>query len=395
MSTGCSAISRSLHVSVLLAGVLALHSPPSSSAFQAGKPGEQTARPQQTVIRISKATTRITAPLDARGFVDYISAFEARAARGVTPQNNFEVIVRNVMRLDTVPTASIGRYYARIGIPVPDKDRPVFQRCDKYLRSLPSFQDYEDLDISSDDRKSVPAEEWQVSTRPWKAVEHPEVAGWLAKNGRFLDQLVEGSRRTGYYVPYFINDESEAEPLSPLRMTPRYGEACGQLRHPGSGLNIRVMQRIGAGELDQAWSDIQALRRIASHLENRLTVTETLDASFFREWEFRAEIHLLNTSGFTDRQARQIFEVLRPQIDFVPMYDDVMFARRFTALDTVAVLARSSGEKNRSRFLRHSVAYGLDCCQQRAGVCSGRYHVTDPPEKCFESQGVRGGCSPH
>ena len=361
MNRPFSGPSCSTQASALLALVFVCFRPVVSSAFQADTPDERKRGPQQTVIRISKETTRIIAPLDPQGFVDYARAIDARSVQAVTPGNNYEVIVRKVIRFDDPADAPwIQEYSARMKIPVPDLDRPAFQRCLDFLQSLPGHRA---------DQKTGPRYE-RISSRPWSAASHPEAARWVMQNGKFLDQLVAGSRRARYYFPYRTQDPDEDDPPIPrvmgMIMFPAF-----QMRDVGEGLSVRAMKRIGAGEIDQAWSDIQALHRITRHLENRFTVIEGIVAARINQLAFRAEVQILNSPALTDRQARRFLADLSPVPAGKRLADRIDVGERFAGLDAVQTLANYvAGPKFFQSFQK--LFRGLKVIEQLTAISSDR-----------------------
>jgi hypothetical protein len=49
--------------------------------------------PGSSTFTISPETTYITGPLDAEGYVDYPAALNERLSKGVTPENNANVLI--------------------------------------------------------------------------------------------------------------------------------------------------------------------------------------------------------------------------------------------------------------------------------------------------------------
>ena len=88
----------------------------------------------QTRIRISKETTYLTEPLDTTGHVDFVEAINRKAAEGITPDINFEVIVRQVMGVGAIDASVRKEYCRRLGVAEPSKS-------DQPIRSYGSFLD--------------------------------------------------------------------------------------------------------------------------------------------------------------------------------------------------------------------------------------------------------------
>src|SRR5437899_11635792 len=57
------------------------------------KPKESTAKKHRGKFTISKETTYVTGPLDKDGYIDYAAALNERLSKGVTPENNANVLI--------------------------------------------------------------------------------------------------------------------------------------------------------------------------------------------------------------------------------------------------------------------------------------------------------------
>lgn len=292
---------------------------------------------KQQIIKISKETTRITAPLDADGFPDYLQALENRSSKGATPENNFEVVVRTVMPPNEILEELREEYFKRIGIPVPDKQTRF-------------YRDFISLNKSGRDDKAIFEEHGVISSQPWVAAKHPAAAKWVITYRKDLDRLVEGSKRAKYYTPYLTGEPDENEPMPTLIsiLLP----SIHQHREIARGLSIRAMGRIGEGNLEGAWSDLQAIRRVARLVGQGSTLIENLVAIAVDSLAFQGEVHVLNSPKLTDEQTARFLTDLKSLPTLPPMADKIDVGERFMGLDTVTSLARNSRKHGLIKMLQ-------------------------------------------
>jgi hypothetical protein len=202
---------------------------------------------RQVIFTIGPETTRLTKPLDDRGFVDYVAAVDEAAREGVTPENNYEVVVREVLGPIHEGVKQV-EYFQKLGIKTPPADG-------NYYESYPAFAEIEEL---SDEHS-------RLMNGPWTNEEFPKAAEWVTLMGNHLDRLVEGTKRSEYYTPYTVLVDAPAdEESSPLMKVSL--ESAQDQREIARGLKLRAMQSIGMGNLYGAWDDLQAIRRMSRHV---------------------------------------------------------------------------------------------------------------------------------
>lgn len=284
----------------------------------------------QNGIRISRETTRIMQPLDDAGYVDYLQALNDRAAQGTTAQNNFEVVVRQVMTPEIIPEELRSEYFRLLGIPVPDKGARFYRGFVDFTLQGNTDRQQEETLLDEQDR---------LMTEPWQAAEHPAASKWLAAQEKHLDQLAEGSRREKFYAPYLTGDSEEDLPFSGV--VSMLMPSAQQQRDVARGLAIRALGRIATGDHDNAWSDLQAIHRIARHIGSGVTIIESLVGIAVDSIAFYAEIHLLKSPALTADQSQRFLADLQTLKPLPPMTDRIDVGERFMGLDVVTILARS------------------------------------------------------
>ena len=305
------------------------------SSLQAQQPDSQDASvpatDRQKLILISPETTRITQPLTADGYVDYVAAMDALKARGATPATNFEVVVRQVMGHGELPEAIRPEYYDRLGIPVPAEDSFSYQ----------TFQTFSNVaSMSADQQFEFDQMYNAVSDSKWTAADYPQAAAWLKAVNPALDRLVDGAARPHYYTPYVTMPPADDEPSSSPPLMSLLLPAVQTQREIARALRIRAMSHLGEGNLDAAWKDLRAIRRIARHNDRNSILIEGLVAIAIDAITFTADQMLLNA----DLSAEQIQDYLRElnQLpDMQPMAAKIDQSERFMGLDATQSMARN------------------------------------------------------
>ena len=284
---------------------------------------------EQKLIRVSRETTHITRPLDADGYVDYVAAANERASRGVTAENNFEVVVRRIAGPGAIFAEYREEYFRRLGIPVPPEEGDYFVEYGDFLeaRKLPAARLHQ-LREAGD----------RLSESPWKASDHPLAADWLMSINKHLDAIVEGSKRSGYYTPYVSGLLNDDEPALSLMAT--LLPSAHEQRPLGRALAMRAMLRVDQGQLDDAWSDLQALHRMARHVASGMTMIELFVGVSLETLAFEVETQMLNSSKLENAQARDFLADLKRLPALPPLAEKVDTFERHAILQPVQAVAR-------------------------------------------------------
>ncbi len=215
-------------------------------------------------IIISYQTTRITSPLDDKGNVDYLEYINQQAAEGVTPQNNFEYVVRKVTGVEIINENIRAEYLKRIGL----KEEDIFKKEDRY-QNLIGFlkmklgenpEKYPDK-VSIMDRID---EFYKVLESPWEEKEAPLVADWLKKYSKHLDLIAEATKRPHDYIPYYIasielvDTDINVSSLINVSLAP-----VQERRNFSREFRARALNRLFKGDLKGAQDDTLTLHRMA------------------------------------------------------------------------------------------------------------------------------------
>ena len=288
------------------------------------------------LITVSTETTYITDPLDEHGFVDYLEAINQRHSAGVTPEDNFEVVVRSVYGTASIDPGIRAEYYRRLGIDDGFVEGTQFAPFSDFLESqaLPAG----DADTGREDP-------WISLERPWTAEEYPTVHEWVVANSPFLDLVVEGSYRPSDYTPY-VAPEGQRYPLLIGSFIDR--------RDLARALMARCMFRIGLNDAEGAWNDLQALRRIARHTANGASVTEFSVGLALDAMAHARMLDLMQHGKFDAEQLARFASDLETPKPMQPAFEKV--GERLLFLDTATHYLRSASLED-DRFARTSLAH--------------------------------------
>ncbi len=83
-------------------------------------------------VTVSDETTRITRPLRKDGYVNYLAALNARAAEGVTPENNAAVLFWQAMGPNAIKPEMRTRYFEMLRMSTPPIQGNYFLILDNY-----------------------------------------------------------------------------------------------------------------------------------------------------------------------------------------------------------------------------------------------------------------------
>ncbi len=283
--------------------------------------------PVDNTLIVSPETTIITGPLHPDGTVNYYQYVDDLLREEVTPENNAAIeFVRAMGWRNVFKTEDDARYAAeRMGV-----DFASWPGRDK----LEDFDDYyervygEDLPIHLDRNY----DEWRFGDTPWTSEGCPELAGYLAENRAMLDGVAAAARGQRFYVPLISQED-------PPRLMDSSAMQHGDAMDVGRMLAWRANQRIGEGDLDGAWSDILALRRLGRHYESQKVLLIVM-VGIATESRARAPFqNLLNDSSITPELLDRIQTDLADLPASTPIVNSIR-GEQLYILDIVQLFAR-------------------------------------------------------
>src|SRR6266478_1566333 len=163
-------------------------------ASKEDKPKKRAAKQHRGKFTISKETTYVTGPLDKDGYIDYAAALNEQLGKGVTPENNANVLIWKAIGPIHGSKKMPAEFFQLMGIPEPPEKGEYLIELSQYLRKHLKTEDPEELQ-EIDDQLT------RSTQRPWSIQQYPKLASWLKANEKPLVMVVEASRRPQYFSP--------------------------------------------------------------------------------------------------------------------------------------------------------------------------------------------------
>ncbi|MCE9543949.1 MAG: hypothetical protein K8T25_00260 [Planctomycetia bacterium] len=277
-------------------------------------------------VTLSKETTRITEPLTAEGYPDYVEYLNRQLSQGVTPQNNAVVLLWRVVGPKEVPATVRAEYFHRLGVAVPPEKGNYLLDFDDYVKSqqLGNNIKYSELIDQETDGYS----------RPWREKQFPLLASWLAASERPLNLATQLIERPRYYEPQVTNAKS-------FRMIAAFLPSAQASRMIGRALCVRAMLRLGHHDVEGAWADLLATRRLARLVGKGTWLIDGLVAIALDTLASNGETSLVHYGNLTLEQSKRFRRQLaaaEPALDFTGRLDN---SERLMMLDSVCDLTRA------------------------------------------------------
>jgi RNA polymerase sigma factor (sigma-70 family) len=280
---------------------------------------------------LGKETTYVAGPLDKDGYVDYEAALNERLGKGISPDNNANVLLWKAVGPHPGGVTMPAKYFEWLKVPAPPERGEYFIDLFRYekdeLKLKPHEQTCELCKLQS-----------RLSQRPWAQKAYPRIADWLKRNDKPLAVVIEATRRPDYYNP-LVSRKTGTEDLVGLICAI---QAQLQMeREAATALAIRAMLHADAARNDLAWQDLLACDRLGRLVARGGTLVESLMGYAISNIASGAELALLDRARPTAAQARawlRDLEGLPPLPSFAERAD---LGERFVLLDTVMLTRRS------------------------------------------------------
>jgi hypothetical protein len=289
--------------------------------------GQATAKNGRGTFTIGKATTHVTGPRDANGHIDYAAALNERLKKGVTPENNANVLFWKALGPSPVVNQQAPpAFFEALGVAAPSASGDYFVGLRQYAQRNPNVGSAE---AAFDAMK-------RCGERPWLANTQPGISGWLKANEKPLALVVEGTKRTHYFSPLVLdrNDRGSTGFINARLPGP---QACREL---ASALTARAMLSTANGQADAAWQDLLACHRLGRLVARGPTLIEELVGIAIDLLASRADVAFL---AHTQPDAKRLDGYLRDLAELAPLPDvaeKVDLAERFQCLDSIMLLDR-------------------------------------------------------
>lgn len=282
---------------------------------------------------IGKETTYVAEPLDAKGYIDYAAALNEHWRRGVTPENNANVLFWKALGPHPEGGTMPDEYFKLLGIKPPPEKGDYFIPMARFAREQLKRDPGADLKVIKDELS-------RGAQRPWKEPEHPNLAAWIKANEKPLALAIEASKRTHYYSP--LTPKRTKEGPAPLLGAPLpTAQKCREFAHM---LTARAMLRIDAGRFDDAWQDLLACHRIGRLVARGATLIELLVGIAIDAIADSADVVFLEPAKLKREQINKCLRDLRELPRMSSVADKMDFGDRLSSLEIVMMIDRYGPE---------------------------------------------------
>lgn len=283
-------------------------------------------------FRVSKETTYITEPLRPDGSPDYVAYLDAEMSRGVTPENNAAVLYLKAIGPGEIPEEKRAAFFTKLGIdPLPAEGKYLDDRFGAPDAADPLASERREWDRAFD----------RAGKAPWKANDLPAMARLLAHNAEASRAIVEGTKRSEYYLPLY---EVPEETIAPLAGDAFFPLLPDELRSAERLLVRRAMLHTSEGRTRDAMDDLLAGHRLARHVASRSFLIDRLIAMVLDQVVQSGDVALAQQGGLSADEMRRFGARLADLPSFPPVVDLYTQGERCFQLDCTIALVRNVRE---------------------------------------------------
>lgn len=294
----------------------------SAGAFGAEPPQDkEPAKKSKPKYTIGKETTFITGPLDKDGNIDYVAALNERLSKGVTPENNANVLVWKAIGPKPEGKLISEEFFKTLGMERPPEEGDYFLDQFKFLRR--------NLNIELEKVFDVERQMEVAFKRPWTKKDFPDLAKWLTINEKPLALVGEAASRSEFFSTYGISS-SGAERVS---VQASVAVHLQKIRLVSRALICRAMLHAGEAKFDEAWQELLAVDRLARLIARRGTIVDLLVAYALHQNVTDADLVLVEKWNFDAKRIRQSSDAVRALPPFTNPSNAIDLAERFTILE--------------------------------------------------------------
>ena len=312
-------------------------------------------------FKFGRDATFVDGPLDKDGYIDYEAALNQRLKGKITPETNAVVLLLQCLGPKPEGAALHQDFYKALGIEAP---ADVGDYLVQYNRHFV-------LEMQSRDPRGFFDLEAKLKLRPWTKDDSPKHAEWVKLNQKPLEIAVEASNRKDYYFPLIsrMRGGEHGPLLGALLPTV---QKCREL---ASLLAFRATWHLGAGKIDDAFSDALAVHRLGRLLTRGASFIELLVGIAIESIAHQTDLTLLEQAGPTAKQilAYQVeLEKLQPRGSVA---DKIGLFERFLYLDSVQhTLRTGTGDLLGGEFRGRTPEQILETLDWNAVLTMGNRH---------------------
>jgi hypothetical protein len=309
------------------AGVLAEGSPgwaqqaPAGPGRKAPSATESVQRPPPRIMPSTK-TTKVVAPLDEDGYVDYVAALNEIYGRDVTSENNAGLLFVRASRIEGFGPAERKRFFELI-----------------HCQPLPEEGDYlTDIDQFVQKRMGRPLTKQETEDRdramrwPWSPHDLPLIAEWIEFNEKPLQLVVEGTRRPKCYFPFVL---PKGECLFDMPLS-----AVQASRTAARLVVARAMLDLRNGLIDPAENNLLACHRLGRLIGSTPYGIGALVGLAIDSLAWEGDIALMSCAQLSAERALAYQRKLRELAPLPRLAEILDKSERLSYLQALGVLAR-------------------------------------------------------
>lgn len=278
---------------------------------------------------IGKETTYITEPVDEDGYIDYASALNKILSKGVTPDNNANVLLWQAFGPHPEGATMSPEFYKWLGIAAPPEKGDYFVDLLRYLQAQGQFD-------PTKDNKKLMDEHDHVAERPWQAGQYPHIAQWLKAQEKPLAVVVQATQRTQYLSPIVVPKTKHG----PGGMIGALLPAVQKCRQAAHALAARAMWHLGEGRTKEAWQDLLATHRLGTLVARGSTMIEGLVGIAIDNVACEGDLVFLANAKLDVQQIKACLADLQKLPPMSDMAEKVNLGERFMCLDSLMLIDR-------------------------------------------------------
>jgi hypothetical protein len=299
-------------------------------------PGSVAGKKGLGTFTVGKATTYVTGPLDASGHIDYAAALNERMSKGITPENNANVLIWKALGPSPLGAKMPPGFFEKLGMSAPPATGDYYIGLKRY---------------TEDQLKGAPGSGTtaldtlgKLGQRPWRADEQLGIQSWLKANDKPMALIVQATTRTQYYSP-LIPSTSERGSSGLISSLLPGVQVCREI---SAALLARAMLYAGHGMADEAWQDLLACHRLGRLVGRGGALIEGLVGIAIETIACRAEIAFLAATQPDAKKIEGYVRDLRSLPTPADPAEKVDLCERFTLLEDIMLIDRQG-----TSFLTH------------------------------------------
>jgi hypothetical protein len=279
---------------------------------------------------VGPETTHVTRPLDKNGYVDYAAALNEHMRKGVTPDDNANVLLWKAHGPHPEGSTLPAEYFQWLGVPPPP------ERGTYYVDFIRFAKDTLKIDLDKHVEELIDEMD-RGSVRPWTAVHCPRLAAWLKANERPLALVVEATKRPRYFSPLVPGREEDGTSAGLITCLIPHVQKSREFAH---ALTTRAMLRLGQGRTTEAWQDLLACHRLGRHVAHGGCLIEALVGIAIDQIASGADVVFLDNAPLSAARAAACLRDLLALPPMPAVADKVDVCERFMYLETVTLIDR-------------------------------------------------------